>query len=96
MRALRWSVKALLDFDEAQGWIARESPLAAQTVADRIWQASQRLRNTPRAGRPGIEPGTREWVVQRTPYLIVYRVGDDAVEVLRVWHGRRDWMAPEG
>ncbi|WP_246371180.1 type II toxin-antitoxin system RelE/ParE family toxin [Marilutibacter penaei] len=34
--------------------------------------------------------------MKRTPYLIVYRAGDDAVEILRVWHGRRDWMAPEG
>jgi plasmid stabilization system protein ParE len=24
--------------------------------------------------------------------LIVYRVKDDTVEILRVWHGRRNWQ----
>jgi plasmid stabilization system protein ParE len=95
MLTLRWSIKALIDVDEAQAYIAQENPFIAQTVAERIWQASRRLSETPRMGRPGIEPDTRHWVVKRTPYLIVYRVTDEAVEILRVWHGRRDWMGCE-
>lgn len=95
MLRLKWSIKALIDFDEAQAYIAQENPFAAQTVADRIWQASQRLAETPHIGRPGIEPETRHWIVQRTPYLIVYRVSDEVVEILRVWHGRRDWIGDE-
>lgn len=43
-------------------------------------------------GRPGVEPGTRHWSVQRTPYLIIYRESVDALEILRVWHGRQDWL----
>ena len=93
---LKWSIKALIDFDEAQAYIARENPFAAQTVADRIWQTSLHLTDTPHIGRPGVEPGTRHWVVRRTPYLLVYRVTDRHVEILRVWHGRRDWMLEEG
>lgn len=95
MLRLEWSIKALIDFDEAQAYIAQENPFAAQTVADRIWQASYRLAETPNIGRAGIEPGTRHWTVQRTPYLIVYRVAGDVLEILRVWHGRRDWMGRE-
>lgn len=64
-------------------------------MADRIWQASQRLTEAPHIGRPGLEPGTRHWIVQRTPYLIVYRATDERIEILRVWHGRRDWMGRE-
>jgi toxin ParE1/3/4 len=92
MLRLRWSIKALIDFDQAQAWIAQENPFAGKAVADRIWQASQRLTEAPHIGRSGIEPGTRHWIVQRTPYLIVYRVTEDAVEIVRVWHGRTDWM----
>jgi toxin ParE1/3/4 len=43
-------------------------------------------------GRVGHVEGTREWVVSDTPYLIVYRVKNEAVEILRVWHGRRNWQ----
>ena len=96
MLTLKWSIKALIDFDEAQAYIAQENAFAAQAVADRIWQASLRLPETPLIGRPGVEPDTRHWVVQRTPYLIVYRVNGDVLEILRVWHGRRDWLNRNG
>lgn len=92
MLRLEWSVKALIDFDEAQGYIARESPLAARAVAERVRQAGRQLAESPYLGHPGLEPGTRHWRVQRTPYLMIYRVNGEAVEILRLWHGRRDWM----
>ena len=95
MLTLKWSIKALIDFDEAQAYIAQENAFAAQAVADRIWQASLRLLESPHIGRLGVEPDTRHWVVQRTPYLIVYRVNGELLEILRVWHGRRDWMTAD-
>lgn len=42
-------------------------------------------------GRLGRVPGTREWVVNRTPYLLVYREHDHALEILHVWHEAQDW-----
>ena len=92
MLTLKWSIKALIDLDEAQAYIAQENALAAHSVADRIWQATLRLPETPYIGRLGVEPDTRHLVVQGTPYLIVYRVNREVLEILRVWHGRRDWM----
>ena len=41
--------------------------------------------------RPGRIAGTREWVVDHTPYFIVYRITSDTLEVLRVIHGKQDW-----
>jgi len=32
------------------------------------------------------------WVVEHTPYPIVYRISGQDLEVVRIWHGRRDWM----
>ena len=42
-------------------------------------------------GRPGLREGTREWVVAQTPYVLVYRHNDHAVEILHVWHTAQDW-----
>lgn len=85
---------ALQDFEEAQDYIAQDNPLAAQAVAQRIADASRRLIEHPEIGRPGHVPGTREWVVSRTPYLLVYRINPakQALEILRVWHSSRDWQ----
>lgn len=95
MLALRWSIKALIDFDEAQSYIDHENHAAAQLVAARIHHAARLLQSNPGIGRPAHVPEARIWIVQRTPYVIVYRVHDDVLEIVRLWHGRRDWPRVE-
>ena len=41
-------------------------------------------------GRPGREDGTREILFPPMPYVAVYRVKDQTIEVLRIHHGARD------
>jgi addiction module RelE/StbE family toxin len=60
-------------------------------VIDRIEQLVKRLATFPESGRVGHIPGTRELVVPGLPYLVVYRVTPDAVEILRVFHTSRNW-----
>jgi toxin ParE1/3/4 len=42
-------------------------------------------------GRPGRVTGTRELVVDGTPYILPYRVRNRVVQILRVLHGARRW-----
>ncbi len=58
----------------------------------KVWDASQKLADNPEIGRESHVEGTREWVVGQTPYLIVYRVKDKKIEILRVWHAKRNWQ----
>ena len=60
---LRWTRLALADFLDAQEYIAQDSPLAAQAVAQRIDEAARGLLDHPQIGRPGHVEGTRERVV---------------------------------
>jgi len=80
------------DLSEAQDYIARDNPSAAEVLAKRVWEAGNNLGQNPEIGRQGHVQGTREWPVNQTPYLIVYRIKDNVVEILRVWHGRRNWQ----
>ena len=41
------------------------------------------------AGRPGLVPGTRELTLI-WPYVVIYRIGPEAVEIVRIWHGAQD------
>ena len=63
--------------------------MAASRVAVELVAACDRPELFPERGRPGIEPGTRE-LTTVWPYVIVYRIGGDTIEVLSVWHGRQD------
>ncbi len=54
----------------------------------------QTLKDQPRAGRQG-EEDTREIVLGRTPFMFVYVLRNDRIEILRVWDQRAgrpgDW-----
>ena len=47
------------------------------------------LDTLPDRGRTGRIAGTRELVFD--PFIIVYRVKADAVEILRIYHAAQDW-----
>ena len=86
-----WSVQAARDADEIWNFIAADNPDAADSTVARFHAALLTLTEQPRLGRRGRTGGTREFVVSGTPYLLVYEVTKDAIEVRRVIHGARDW-----
>jgi addiction module RelE/StbE family toxin len=90
---LLWSKAALRDLNELAEYLAENSELAADFVEERIhWQATL-LSRFPRSGRPGRVSDTRERVVGRTPYILVYRVVSGRVRILRIYHAARQWPA---
>ncbi|HET7570079.1 MAG TPA: type II toxin-antitoxin system RelE/ParE family toxin [Gammaproteobacteria bacterium] len=93
---VEWKATARNDLAEAVAWIARENPRAAIRVYAEVMRQVERLGRHPQSGRPGRIKDTRELVINRTPYIVPYQVGQSAVVVLRVLHGARRWPdAPE-
>jgi toxin ParE1/3/4 len=60
--------------------------LAQSTILE-IYQAILALRSSPYRGRAGPEEGTRELVLPRLPYIVIYRVRENDVEVLHIYRG---------
>ncbi|WP_422641803.1 type II toxin-antitoxin system RelE/ParE family toxin [Zavarzinia sp.] len=56
-----------------------------------ILETVARLSEHPHLGRAGRVADTRELVISRTPYVAVYSVGPDAIDILAVFHGARRW-----
>jgi toxin ParE1/3/4 len=79
------------DLEAIVDYIAAENPRAALAVWDEIERQVERLAAYPHSGRIGRIEGTRELVVNQTPYIVGYRVSEDAVFILRVLHGARQW-----
>lgn len=86
---VRWLRRALLDLDDAEAYIARDNPQAAAGVVLEIVRTVSALQAQPGIGRAGRVPGTRELVVPNTPIIVPYRVKDDSVQILRVYHTAR-------
>jgi plasmid stabilization system protein ParE len=51
-----------------------------------MFQRIQGLKNAPYLGRPGRIEGTRELLFQPMPYIAVYRVIEQTIEVWRIYH----------
>ena len=86
---LVWSRLALSDFESATDYIAKDNPRAAQQIAERILEATQRLCDYPYIGHPADDPEQREWLIPRTPYVLIYEIHCETITIARVWHTSR-------
>jgi addiction module RelE/StbE family toxin len=86
---LRYSARAQAQLIAISDYIRERNPKAAARVGDAIREAAELLQYLPELGRPGLSPGTREWVVRGLPYILVYEVNSemDEIVVLSVFHG---------
>jgi plasmid stabilization system protein ParE len=89
---IRWTEPAARDLTCICDYIEEhESAAAARSIALRIYESISTLARFPSRGRPGRKLGTRELVIGGLPYLAVYRVQNEAVEISRIIHGARKW-----
>lgn len=86
---VRFLRKALRDLNDEAAYIAADSAQAAQHFMEAVRQSADLLCIYPAMGRPGRVAGTRELVMTGYSYLIPYRVREDVVEILRVFHSMR-------
>ena len=80
-----------MNLDQEASYIAQDNPKAAAEFVLHLRDSALMLGEQPNLGRPGRIPGTRELVVTNFPYILPYRVRNDAVEILRVFHTARKW-----
>lgn len=86
---LRLLPQALIDIEDLGDYIASHSPHAAVRFVDALQSRWDLLTLHPFSGAPreDISPGIRHLLVGE--YVTLYRVGDEAIEIVRVLHGRR-------
>jgi addiction module RelE/StbE family toxin len=96
--ALRFNSRAISQLSAIQQYLEQRNPSAAHNVGTAIRDAAETLRYFPYAGRIGRSEGTREWVVQSYPYILVYEVEAQTanqVIVLGVFHAAQDRSSDE-
>jgi len=96
---VRWTDPAQTDLFGILDYIARDNPAAAERVEQRLVNAVSSLAEQPHRGRPGRVEGTRELVIPRLPYIVIYRIVErplrttSEIAIMRVLHGARRWPA---
>jgi len=86
-----WLEKAAIDLEEAHEYIFYDNPQAAASEINRVLEAVELLSMNPALGKAGRVAKTRELVVAGTPYVVIYRVKSNRLEILHIFHGARQW-----
>jgi toxin ParE1/3/4 len=87
---IRWTLPATNNLQSIFEYIGADNEEAAHRMMERIGIAVERAAQMPYSARPGKRAGTRELVVAGTPYIVVYRILTEAIEILSVWHGAQN------
>jgi toxin ParE1/3/4 len=88
---LEYSKRYFRRLEDIHELIAEDNPAAAGRTVERIRIAVERLITSPAIGRPGRVADTRELVIAGTPYIVPYRVKDDAAQIITVLHSSQRW-----
>ncbi len=80
-----WSPRAIRDLAGIRAYIGQFAPLAAQRFTARLVGSVENLAELPNQGR-SVGGGVRELVTVR-PYLVLYEVTAEGVQILHIRHG---------
>jgi toxin ParE1/3/4 len=85
---LRWTPRAVADLEEISDYLAAASPQAWEHLLLRMERLTETILDFPLMGKAGLVPGTREFVLSGTPYILVFQLKDDSVVIVSVRDGR--------
>jgi toxin ParE1/3/4 len=88
---IKWTSLAELQAGEIHRYTAVDNIAAADRQLDLVLESIYGLSLFPEKGRVGRVHGTRELVVPRTPYIVVYRSRESIIQILAILHGARRW-----
>ncbi len=87
---IRWTPAAAADLEQISDYLKLRYRSSRQATVRKVYAAIESLRKSPSRGRVGLEEGTRELVLRRLPYIILYREKEQTIEVLRIYHTAQD------
>lgn len=88
------------DLEQIMAYVAQQSPASALKLVRELRQRCESLVDAPRAYP--LVPRYERFGIRRHPFgqfLIFYRVDHDAIEIIHILHGARDYerlLFPEG
>jgi toxin ParE1/3/4 len=83
---IRWTPAAAADLEHISDYLKENHPDYRQPTLRKLYETIRTLKEAPYRGRHGREEGTREIFFPPMPYVAVYRVREQIIEVLRIYH----------
>lgn len=91
MMEIVWLPRALENLQEIKEYIRRDNPRSAEKVATKIIKTISLIKQHPHLGKPSLIDGFREIKVADLPFVIPYKVVDNQIIIVRVFHEKIDF-----
>ncbi len=88
---IKWLERALDDLESLREYIENDNPSASEKVMQHLIKSLDYLMDNPELGRLGRAKNTRELLLSGLPYAIIYKIKNNFIEVLRIFHGAMNW-----
>ena len=80
---ISWTPAAAADLQHISDYLRDRHPHYRQPTLLKLYETIRSLKESPLRGRLGREDGTRELLFPPMPYIAVYRVKEQNIEILR-------------
>lgn len=87
-KQLEFHPDARLDAMEAYDWYAERNLEVADAFQEQLQDAGRAIQDSPETWASYLL-GTRRYLMKQFPFVVVYRVVNDRIEIIAVAHGRR-------
>jgi toxin ParE1/3/4 len=87
---MRWTPAAAADLAHIDSYLRDFHPHYRRPTIRKLYEAIRSLKESPHRGRAGREEGTRELLFPPLPCIAVYRVKENSIEVLCIYHAAQD------
>jgi toxin ParE1/3/4 len=88
-KQLEFSLRSIANMETIRLHIAADNPIAANKVIESVASTADKLMDFPMLGHVGRRLGTRELVLSKYPYTIVYRLTVKKIIIAAVIHQSR-------
>lgn len=83
---IKWLRKSINNLEKIAQYIQQDNTSASLQIIAKIQTSVNQLSEFPFMGRKGRIEGTRELIISNSPYIVIYRIQSDQVEILRILH----------
>lgn len=87
---IRWTELAAADLQSISDYLEQHHPQYRQPTLRKLYAGVRALKDAAYRGRPGRIEGTREFLFTPLPYVVVYSLSEDSIEIWRVYHTSQD------
>lgn len=89
---LLWTSLALSDLDNILKYFSEKDEAITINLAKAFDKAISNIENFPEIGILGRKEKTRELFLSQYPYVIIYRINKNDIEIVRLLHTHQQWL----